>query len=359
MAAGTLSGGGLTARERAAVGAIVLIAAGAGVTHYAGAAPLVSFGVAAVALAGLAWIVSFATEQVGERFGPAATGLLQSTLGNLPELFVVVFALQKGEVVVAQTSIIGSLFANALLVLGLVIVVGARQSEGGIMHFSRRLPNDTATLLMVTTFIIVVIALAVSSRDPASHHVTGISTAGAIALLLVYATWVIPYVRGGARAEGPRAEPRVALGASLALLAIAGVGAAFVSDWFVSALRPSIDQLGISEAFAGLVIVAIAGNAVENATGVVLAHKGQMDLAVSVVKNSVAQIAAFLFPVLVLISLLFAHHLTFQLAPVYVGALAATALSVWQVSGDGEAAASEGWALMAIYAVLAVVTLYE
>src|SRR3954452_13816831 len=95
----------------------------AGVAHYAGFASLLAFTLAAVALAGLAHIVSFATEQVGRRFGPGVTGVLQSTLGNLPELFVVVFALRAGEVVVAQTSIIGSLFANALLVLGIVIVV--------------------------------------------------------------------------------------------------------------------------------------------------------------------------------------------------------------------------------------------
>src|SRR5882757_5630282 len=82
----------------------------------------------ALAVAGLAWIVSFATEQLGERFGPAVTGMLQSTLGNLPELFVVIFALQKGELVVAQTAIVGSVLANALLVLGLVIVVGARRA---------------------------------------------------------------------------------------------------------------------------------------------------------------------------------------------------------------------------------------
>ena len=114
-----------------------------------------------------------------------------------------------------------------------------------------------------------------------------------------------------------------------------------------------------SQAFAGLVIVAIAGNAVENATGLVLASKGQSDLAISVVKNSVAQIAAFLFPVLVLISLTFAHTLTFALQPVYVGALALTAIAVWQTTGDGEAAEFEGWALVATYVILAALTLYE
>src|SRR6185503_19517337 len=104
------------------MGLIGAVTAAAGIAHYTDAPSLLTFGIATLALAGLAWIVSFATEQVGERFGPAVTGVLQSTLGNLPEFFIVVFALSAGELVVAQTSIIGSIFANALLVLGLVIV---------------------------------------------------------------------------------------------------------------------------------------------------------------------------------------------------------------------------------------------
>ena len=143
------------------------------------------------------------------------------------------------------------------------------------------------------------------------------------------------------------------------LLALGGIGAAFVSEWFIDALRPTIDQLGISAQFAGLVIVAIAGNAVEHAVGVVLAAKGQADLAISVVKNSVAQVAAFLAPALVLVSLLFPEPLTFDLAPVYIAALALTILSIWQVTGDGEATYFEGAALIATYVILAVFTLYE
>jgi Ca2+:H+ antiporter len=128
----------------------------------------------------------------------------------------------------------------------------------------------------------------------------------------------------------------------------------------VDALDPAVEALGISKAFTGLVIVAIAGNAVENVVGISLAAKGQSDLAISVVKNSVAQIAVFLFPALVLISLFFENHLTFVLAnPVYIGALLIMALAVWQVTGDGEAAAFEGWALVAIYIILAVLTFYE
>ncbi len=363
---------GMSPLERAAALLIALLTALAGVANYGSWSAVPRFAVATLALAGLAWVVSFATEQLGERFGPGVTGLMQSTLGNLPELFVVIFALQKGELVVAQTAIIGSVLANALLVLGLVIVVGARRAPDGLMRFSKRLPRDTATLLQVTVFIIVLLGLSLAAHDPASHHVKGISVVGAICLLIVYMAWLIPYLRSDALPEAgepvadgagePSAQargPRLSLGLTLLLLVIAGTASAFVSDWFVNGLEPAIVILHISQAFAGLVIVAIAGNAVENTAGLVLAFKRRSDLAISVVKNSVAQIAAFLFPALVLVSFALKTTLTFALAPVYIGALALTALALWQVTGDGEAAEFEGWALVALYVILAALTLYE
>jgi Ca2+:H+ antiporter len=394
----------LTRIERLALGLIVVLSALAGAANYGAWAPVPRFALATLALAGLAWVVSFATEQLGERFGPGVTGMLQSTLGNLPELFVVIFALQAGELVVAQTAIIGSILANALLVLGLVIVVGARRSPDGIMRFSPRLPRDTATLLQVTVFIIVLLGLSLAAHDPASHHVEAISAVGAVCLLVVYLAWVVPYLRsdvaphdgqdggvpagtgtgtgngegteagagaagaGGARAGGAGARdqssavhigPRLSLGLTLTLLLVAGGGSAFVSDWFVNGLAPAISVLHLSQAFAGLVIVAIAGNAVEHVVSLVFAYKRRSDLAISVVKNSVAQIAAFLFPLLVLVSFALSTQLTFALAPVYIGALALTALTISQVTGDGEAAAFEGWALVALYVILATLTLYE
>jgi len=350
-----------TAIERITLPLIALLTVLAGVANYQVWAPVPRFAIATLALAGLAWVVSFATEQLGERFGPAVTGMMQSTLGNLPELFVVIFALQKGELVVAQTAIIGSIFANAMLVLGLVIVVGAYRAQDGVMRFSHRLPRDTTTLLLVAVFIIVLLGLSLASHDPASHHVDTISAVGAVSLLIVYLAWVVPYLRADtAPKEGAtHREPRLSLALTLGLLLTAGLASAFVSDWFVNALSPAIMQLNISQAFAGLVIVAIAGNAVENTAGLVLAWKGRSDLAISVVKNSVAQIAAFLFPLLVLISFLLATTLTFALAPVYIGAFLVMALALWQITGDGEAAAFEGWALVALYVILATLTLYE
>jgi Ca2+:H+ antiporter len=396
--------------ERLVIGGVAVFTVLAGIAHYAAVASIVAFLLATVALAGLAHVVSVGVEGVGEMLGAGIAGFMQATLGNLPELFLVIFALREGEAVVAQSTVIGSIFSNALLVLGIVIVVGSRRAQDGIMRFGHRLANDTATLLIAATFIIVIVGLSLQTHDPASSHVNTVSTVAAIGLLIVYVFWVVPYIRssnapeteavagggtdGGDGAIVARAEPHAGGGGGLAvaeaqqvmtgagpvpdpadagdgvhhhiplkvgiaLLAFGGVGAAFVSDWFVTALAPTVDQLGISRAFAGLVIAAIAGNAVENITAVILASKGQADLAVSVVKNSVGQMAAFMWPALVLISLPLASKLTFSLSPVYIGALLVTALAMWQITGDGEAVAFEGLALIAIYLTLAGITLYE
>jgi Ca2+:H+ antiporter len=400
--------------ERLVIYVVAVFTVLAGVAHYADWPSLIAFGFATVALAGLAHVVSVGVESVGEMLGPGVAGFMQASLGNLPELFLVIFALRQGEAIVAQSTVIGSIFSNALLVLGIVIVVGARRAPDGVMRFRHRLPNDTATLLIATTFIIVIVGLSLQTHDPASSHVSTVSTIAAIGLLVVYLSWVVPYIRSGeepgdegiaagetthredmlvterrvARAEPhmtegavavaeaqrvltgaddvdedeadePGLERHIPLPVGIALLAVGGVGAAFVSDWFVSALAPTVDQLGISRAFAGLVIAAIAGNAVENITAVILASKGQANLAVSVVKNSVGQMAAFMWPALVLISLPLSSKLTFSLHPVYIGALLVTALAMWQITGDGEAVTFEGLALIAIYLTLAGITLYE
>jgi Ca2+:H+ antiporter len=393
--------------ERIVIGLVAVFTVLAGIAHYGDWASIVAFIFATIALAGLAHVVSTGVESVGEMLGPGIAGFMQASLGNLPELFLVIFALREGEAIVAQSTVIGSIFSNALLVLGIVIVVGSRKAPDGVMRFGHRLANDTATLLIAATFIIVIVGLSLQTHDPASSHVNTVSTVAAIGLLIVYVFWVVPYIRSSnaPAADAPdagvhgagagnggivaRAEPHagggggvavaeaqqvltgadavadeevhrhIPLKVGIALLAFGGVGAAFVSDWFVVALAPTVDQLGISRAFAGLVIAAIAGNAVENITAVILASKGQADLAVSVVKNSVGQMAAFMWPALVLISLPLTSKLTFSLSPVYIGALLVTALAMWQITGDGEAVAFEGLALIAIYLTLAGITLYE
>ena len=180
----------------------------AGVLHYAGASPTAVFILAGVALGGLAWLIGVATESVGARFGPAVTGVLQSTLGNLPELFIVLFALSAGEIVVAQTSILGSLFANALLVLGLAIVAGAPRPTARSMRFRKRLPNDTATLLLLALSAIALLGLSDRLGDRASQHQVAISVVGAVCLLAVYGAWLWSYLALGRAASSRRSRSR-------------------------------------------------------------------------------------------------------------------------------------------------------
>ncbi len=369
---------GTSPLERILLLAAAVATALAGLADRQAWAPVPRFLLATLALMGVAWLVAFAIEQVGEHLGAAATGALQATVANLPELFVILFALNAGELVVAQTAIVGSMLANALLLLGVVIVAGARRAEDGVMRFSKRLPNDAVTLLFVMLFAVVFSSSALRLGGSASHGDSRtISVVSAACLLAVYCVWLVPYLRAGGgeghrRAGGEEGHPRagggeaqtgesarLSLAGAVSLLLIGGVAAAFASDWFVAALKPAIAVLHISRAFAGLVIVAIAGNAVEHAASVALAARGRFELAVSVVKNSVAQIAGFLFPLMVLVSLALSTQLTFSLAPVYIGALTLMTLAVWQVSGDGRASAFEGWALVALYAIVAVVAAYQ
>jgi Ca2+:H+ antiporter len=316
--------GGLTRTERVGIGVVLVFTALAGVARYVSAINhIIAFVLAGIALGGGAWIVSFATEQVGGRFGVATTGMLQSTLGNLPEFFVVLFALRAGELVVAQTALLGSVLVNALLVL-------------------------------------VLVGLADATHGAVATHGKTISIVGAAVLLVVYGFWARQFLTTAGPEETEEGEtPRLSQAGALTLLVLAGAASGFVSDWFVHALEPTIHSLHISTAFAGLVIVAIAGNAVEHAVGIVLASRGRSELAISVIKASVGQVAAFLFPLMVLVSLATSTTLTFSLGPVFTGALALSALIVWQITGDGEATAFEGAALIAVFVVIAVAAAYQ
>ena len=141
---------------------------------------------------------------------------------------------------------------------------------------------------------------------------------------------------------------------AVGMLALSGLGAAFVSEWFVHALEPAIKALGISEAFAGLVIVAIAGNAIENVVGIQLAAKNQPDYAVSVILQSPLQVVLVLAPVLVLSSQWIAPvGLTLVFPPLLLAAMILATIITVVVMLDGESTWLEGSALLALYVVIA------
>lgn len=342
-------------KEKIVVALCIVATIAAGVLHFAGANEVVAFIVTAIALALLAMIVGDATEQLGSRMGPGATGILQSALGNLPELFVCIFALRAGLANVVQAALIGSILGNSVLVLGLALFFGGLKN--GTQRFNSEPPKMIATLMMLATAALVVPTLAHELHTPADAHINGLDIFLAIVLLVLMAASIYfgvkgdPSVCASGEEKGEAAWP---LSLTLAMLATSGLGAAFVSDWFVAALEPAMKSLGISEAFAGLVVVAIAGNAIENLVGIQLAWRNQADYAVSVILNSSLQIALGLFPVLVLLSFVLGGAvLSFVLSPLLLAALLLSVIVAAFVIYDGESIWLEGLALVGLYSIIA------
>lgn len=347
----------MTRVDRRIVALAALLCLAAGLLDAVNSAPVATFVVSGLALAVLASLVGRSVDQVADRLGAGATGVLQSALGNLPELFVAIFALRSGLIRVVQAAIVGSILGNLLLVLGAAFVVGGVRHGRQTFDAGRARALNAQMLLAVAALLVPSLAGYVGS--PAARHEQALSVVTAIVLLVVFAASIPASVR---RTEAERVTPEAAAGdrarwpvpLALGVLAATGVLSALVSDWFVAALQPTLTSLHITQAFAGLVIVAIAGNAVENFVGIQLAARNRADHAVSIVLNSPLQIALVLAPVLVLLSpLIGAHDFTLAFPPLLVSTVAAAVVAVAFVISDGESDALEGGALVGLYAVIA------
>jgi Ca2+:H+ antiporter len=318
---------------------------------------VLAFLVSALALALLAIVVGQATEQLGNYMGPGATGVVQASIASMPELFVSFFALQAGLITVVQSALVGSILANSLLVMGLAFLFGGWKN--GTQRFHSERPRAIVILMVLAVSALVVPTLAHTIHTPASAHEEALSIASALVLLIVFFASIPFSLQGGSIAE---TEPETevderhwSLARAISVLAVAGTSAAFVSDWFVQALEPTMESLHISEAFAGLVIVAIAGNAVENLIGIRLAIKNKVDYAISVVMNSSLQVALALTPILVLLSYFFTPvALTLVMPPLLVVGLALTAILSALIVYDGESNWLEGLALVGLYVMIAI-----
>ena len=342
-------------KEKIVIGLCIVVAIAAGVLHFAEAGPVLVFVVTAAALALLAMIVGDATEQLGSRLGPGATGILQSGLGNLPELFVAIFALRAGLANVVQAALVGSILGNSLLVFGLALFFGGLKN--GTQRFKSEPPRMIVTLMLLAVAALSIPTLASLLHTPAAPHIDDLDIFVAVILLVMLAASTYFSLRGDSTIvphKDESGEAKWPLSLAIIVLGGAGLGAAFVSDWFVEALKPAMDTLGISETFAGLVIVAVAGNAIENLIGIQLAWRNQADYAISVIMNSSLQIALGLFPVLLLLSFVLGGSvLTFVLSPLLVVALALATLVSAFVVFDGESIWLEGLAMVGLYCIIA------
>ena len=344
-------------KEITVIGGVAGLVGLAALLHVVHAGPTLTFICCALALAGVAHVIGEATDQLGNHLGPAATGIVQSAVGNLPELFVCIFALQAGLVTVVQTSLIGSILGNALLVLGLAFVAGGLRH--GVLIFESQTPRMIAILLLLAVAALVLPTLAHELHLPAGAHEQPLSMICAVVLLMVFSVLTRAMLVQGQRAVPAEAHARAeawSLTTAVAALMACGVAAVLVSDWFVEALEPAIKALGIGQAFAGLVVVAIAGNAVENVVGIQFAAEGKADLAVSVVLNSALQVAVALIPILILVSFAIGGTpFTLVIPPILAVALFLSVLVVTVVTVDGRADVVDGAALVGLYVIIAAI----
>lgn len=365
----------------------LLLVAGSGVLTLVaalgrGAGTVAAFVLAALALAVLAGLVGRSVDQLADRLGAGAVGALQSALGNLPELFVCVFALRRGLTGVVSAALIGSILGNLLLVLGLSFVVGGRRH--GLLRFSELRARMMMSLLILSVAAMFVPSLAHYVNAAAGAHEVALSRVTAVVLLCVFALSVpsslrreelraedaqqAPYERespgtdepgtgetaGAAAGAAEATWPGWPLPLAVALLAGSAALAAYVSDLFVDALTPAMAALHVNEVFAGLVIVAIAGNAVENAVGVRLAWREKTDHALAVILGSPLQIAVVLAPALVLLSpALGGPAFTLVFSPMLMASVAVSVGVVAFLVSDGVSDWLEGATMIGLYVLIA------
>jgi Ca2+:H+ antiporter len=339
----------MAARDVREIGLAGVLLALAAACHFSSVGAVPEFVTAAAAIAQLARLVGTATDQLAGRVGSSTAGVVQSGLGNLPELFIALFALHRGLVGVVQAALVGSVLANGLLVLGIAFLVGGLRN--GTQRFDSPRARMIATLAAVAAAILSIPTLAHAFHTPAAPHTRALSFVCAGVLIVLFFITLPSFL--STKEERCEEPPRWSLRLTTIVLAGAAVGAAFASDWFVSALTPATHALHMSQMFAGLVVVAIAGNAVENVVGVQLAARNQPDFAISVIINSALQVALFLTPTLVFVSLAFATSLTLAFPTLLAIALLIGSGIGALVVYDGESTWEEGAILIGLYVVIA------
>jgi Ca2+:H+ antiporter len=333
------------------------------------AAPMIIFAASAIAIVPLSSLLGTATEELSAHTGPTLGGLVNASLGNLAELIIAILALNAGLVDLVKASITGSIIGNLLLVLG------AAQLAGGIKYRTQRF-NATFAGTSISLLVIAAVGLIVPTiflaahPDPERAATVRVSEFVAGFLITGYALFLI-YSMGTHKSafdaleeetfdESPPAADATAWSLKRTLLVLVAVAAAigWMSELLVGATKATVETLGLSDVFVGLILIPIIGNAAEHSSAVLMARKNRMDLAASIAIGSSVQVALFVAPVLVFVSILLGHPLDLAFGFFEV---ASVTLAVWITSAiviDAESNWLEGAFLLLVYGVLGVAFFY-
>jgi Ca2+:H+ antiporter len=318
------------------------------------------FAAAAVALVPAAGIIGSATEHLARRAGPTLGGFLNATFGNAAEMIIAIAALRAGHTAVVKASITGSIIGNLLLVFGLSCYLGGLRH--GKQRFNRGSAGSATVMLFLATVALVMPAVvAIVSFGSLQEHSSAIdrlSFWSSIVLLGVYASGLIFAFRSHRDPlrpdRGHAHGPLVGMAPALALLVFGTAVTAVEAEVLIEALEPALAGLGMSELFAGVIVVALVGNAAEHYSAVTAARDNEMTLALEISVGSSAQIALMVAPVLVLLSFAMGSPMSLVFNAFELTAIGFAVFAVALVSLDGESNWLEGLQLLGVYIILAI-----
>jgi Ca2+:H+ antiporter len=321
-------------------------------THGNDVAIFVSSALAILPLAGL---IGHATEELAARSGPQLGGLLNATFGNVTELIIAFFLILEGQLAIVKASITGSIIGNVLVVLGLSFLVGgwSRREQ----RFNRASAGLHSSSLVIAVVGLLMPALFSITREETFFEAEAISVGVAIVLIAIYGLGLLFSFKTHRylfRSSFEHTEPRWSVGRAVGQLAGATVLVALMSEFLVGALEHTVEEVGLSELFVGLIIVPLVGNAAEHSSAIFLAAKDKMDVAIEIAIGSSTQIALFVAPMLVFLSLLVGHPMDFIFTGIEVAAVAFSSLILGFIALDGRSNWIEGVQLVGAYLIMAI-----
>jgi Ca2+:H+ antiporter len=319
----------------------------------------VVFITSALAIIPLAALIGEATEQLAIRLGPQRGGLLNATLGNLTELIVGFFLITAGDVAILKATLIGSIVGNLLLVLGLSFAAGGLRHKS--MTFNPRAASVHASSLLLAVAGLVVPAMLVFSSSVGATAREAVSVFVAVVLMSLYlAMLAFTNITHAHLFHAPE-HGEIATWSSRVALMVLAVSALMVgleSDLLVNSLHSAISALRIPTVFIGLILIPVIGNAAEHASAIFFALKNKVDVTVEIAVGSSTQVAMFVAPLLVFVSLLTAHPIDFVFTGFEIGIVALATLIVSVTSRDGETNWLEGAQLLGAYLIIAVTAFF-
>jgi len=356
-----------------------------------------------IAIIPLAALLSFATEEVAIRTGETIGGLLNATLGNATELIVSIIALFNGQILITQTSLIGSMLSNLLLVLGMCFFFGGLTRVK--QKFNVTVAQTASSLLalaMAGLIIPTVFDINTNNTGQEIGYISAISRGVSIMLLVVYGCYLFFQLRTHADVYNARSEkqpkrniakgeahkgiaqmggiagfmaptaqeeympndddddeeiPKLSLTVAIITLLVSTAFIGVNSEFMVDAIPLIVknNPNSISETFLGLILIPIVGNAAEHATAVTVACKDKMDLAIGVAVGSSMQIALLVLPLVVVIGWIAGiDDMTLDFDIFQITMLFVSILLVNYLIADGESHWLEGFILMILYLSIAV-----